>query len=322
MTSPKALKALVRARMAETGESYTTARRQVLGTPSRADREREPGEDFSRGSDLDDVQHDTPRSTGRPASTGGTRGQGVEGSTGRSKDEWYALLDAWDGTQRTHTQLARWLVREHEVKGFWAQTIAVGYGQARGMRSPGEAPAAPVSVSLDRTIDVPAEDVFHAFVDEWIRSDWLPEVSFRVQAATPAESVRAQWRDQAGAAGVVGVDLQALTPERTRATLTHDGLADADQTARMKTFWQEHLSILKDLLESDLGRIRHGAGTSGEGRRPTGLMPSDGLDHPLGDVSQFLIAVLGRHPQDRERGVCIAAVLGHDHADGLVDRGA
>jgi hypothetical protein len=258
MTSPKGLKALVRARMAQTGESYTTARRQVLGTPSRADQARQPAEDLSLGSDLDaageastagDGAPRTPVSQRTPA--GQNQSQGVEGSTGRTREEWYALLDAWDGTQRTHSQLARWMVREHEVKGFWAQTIAVGYEQARGMRAPGAPAPATAVVTVDRTIDVPAEDVFHAFVDEWIRTDWLPEVSFRVRTATSPVSVRAQWRDQRGTAGAVTVELHALAPERTRATVTHDGLADAAETAAMKVFWQEHLSILKDLLESD-----------------------------------------------------------------------
>jgi hypothetical protein len=41
-------------------------------------------------------------------------------------------------TERKHAEIARWLVTEHEVDSWWAQSVTVGYEQARGMRAPGQ----------------------------------------------------------------------------------------------------------------------------------------------------------------------------------------
>jgi hypothetical protein len=72
--------------------------------------------------------------------------------TGRSVDQWFALLDGVGATARSHAQIARWLAEEHEVPGWWAQSITVRYEQARGMRLPGQQPDGTFSVSVSRSL--------------------------------------------------------------------------------------------------------------------------------------------------------------------------
>jgi len=72
--------------------------------------------------------------------------------TGRSADEWFALLDAADATRLSHAQIARLLVDEWEVPGWWAQSITVRYEQARGMRLPGQQADGTFSVSVSRSL--------------------------------------------------------------------------------------------------------------------------------------------------------------------------
>ena len=55
-------------------------------------------------------------------------------ATGRSRQDWFALLDAAGATGMAHADIARLLVDEHGVAGWWAQTVAVDYEQARGLR--------------------------------------------------------------------------------------------------------------------------------------------------------------------------------------------
>jgi hypothetical protein len=54
--------------------------------------------------------------------------------TGRSSDEWNALLDDWGAPQKGHTASARFLREEHGVSGWWAQTITNRYEWERGLR--------------------------------------------------------------------------------------------------------------------------------------------------------------------------------------------
>jgi hypothetical protein len=72
--------------------------------------------------------------------------------TGRSSEQWFALLDGADATRLSHTQIARLLVDEHEVPDWWAQSITVRYEQARGMRLPGQQPDGTFSVGVSRSL--------------------------------------------------------------------------------------------------------------------------------------------------------------------------
>lgn len=225
MTSQKSFKSRVRARMDKTGESYTTARRHLLN------------------------RVETPQSA--PPATEGVRPQGfsdasVRERTGRGWDEWFAVLDAWGATARTHAEIADWLVTEHEVPGWWAQSVAVAYEQARGMRAPGQKSDGLFSAGGSRTVAVPVERLFDAFADDQMREEWLPGVKVRVRTATAPKSFRADWAD--GTRIVVG-----FTPKgeaKAHVGLQHERLPDADAAAQLKAYWRERLAALKQLLET------------------------------------------------------------------------
>jgi hypothetical protein len=97
MTKQRSFKSLVRARMAKTGESYTTARRHLLAKVE-------------------------PAPTAAPATqarmTQKVSDSALRERTGRGWQEWFALLDAWGATEHNHTEIARWLVTEHRVDNW------------------------------------------------------------------------------------------------------------------------------------------------------------------------------------------------------------
>jgi len=47
--------------------------------------------------------------------------------TGRTWSEWVELLDAMGATSMAHRDVARALHRDHDVPGWWAQMVTVGY---------------------------------------------------------------------------------------------------------------------------------------------------------------------------------------------------
>ncbi|MEU3736247.1 hypothetical protein AB0E78_04095 [Streptomyces sp. NPDC032198] len=59
-------------------------------------------------------------------------------ATGKTWTQWFALLDAWDGTSHNHTEVARHIREEHGTDGWYAQSVAVGYEQERGLREAGQ----------------------------------------------------------------------------------------------------------------------------------------------------------------------------------------
>ncbi|MGK5740462.1 hypothetical protein [Micromonospora sp. URMC 103] len=253
MTSQKSFKARVRARMDKTGESYTTARRQLLarvpatsdpitGKPPTAAAPPPPADAGTPTPETHTPETPTADQTDRIADAL------LRERTGRGWQEWFRLLDAEDATRRTHTEIARWLVTAHEVPGWWAQTVTVGYEQARGLRRPGQRRDGGYSVTGSRTVAVPVERLFAAFADETLRARWLPDVAVRLRTATPPRSFRADW---AGGPTRIVVGFEAIGETRSRVALQHEKLTGAGQAAELKAYWRDRLAALKQLLEAD-----------------------------------------------------------------------
>jgi hypothetical protein len=218
MTERKQFKRRVRARMEKTGERYTAARRHVLEPEAAV----EPGEKFDGVSD-----------------------EAVIRRTGKATGEWFALLDAWGATARTHGEIARHLQEEHGVPGWWAQSVTVLYERARGLRAKHEGPQG-FGVGASRTVAVPVERLYAAFVEEEERDRWLPPGSLRLRTAQPGRSARFDWEN--GRTRVI-VGFTAKGEAKSAVAVQHERLSDADEAERTKEAWRERLTALKALLE-------------------------------------------------------------------------
>ncbi|MGW0362704.1 hypothetical protein [Streptomyces sp. NPDC002990] len=166
--------------------------------------------------------------------------------TRRGWAAWFAELDAWGATGRTHTEIARRLVDAYGVSGWYAQSVTVGYEQERGMREVGQSSGGDWQASASRTVRAGAERITEAFADAALRERWLPHVDFTLRTHRPGKSVTADWD---GASSRVCVYLTPKGADRTQVGVGHTKLADADAVEVYKAFWKERLGALKDLLE-------------------------------------------------------------------------
>ncbi|MEV0005422.1 hypothetical protein AB0H28_24480 [Micromonospora sp. NPDC050980] len=232
MTRQKSFKTRVRTRMDKTGESYTTARRQLL---TRTGADPTPAEPRPVGQTQQDRISDAL----------------LRERTGLDWAGWCARLDAWGAVERTHAEIARWLADEHGVPGWWAQTVTVGYEQARGLRAPGQRRGGGFEATGSRTVGVPMEALFRAFADEPTRRRWLPDVEVRVRTATAPKTFRADW---AGGPSRIVVGLTPVTGAKTRVAVQHEKLTDADEADRLKAYWRDRLGALKAMLEREVAR--------------------------------------------------------------------
>ena len=189
--------------------------------------------------------------------------------TGRGWEEWLALIDAWGGTSRTHSEIASWLMSEHQMEGWWAQSVTVGYERARGMRAMGQLVDG-FSATASKTVNVPLERLYDAVADGRRRARWLPNAPFAVSSATPRRSVRGAWEDEtttvasngssegsatrgakrAPRASRVSIELSAKGDDKSQLQVQHTRLRDATAAEALKTFWRERLAELKRVLES------------------------------------------------------------------------
>lgn len=220
MTTQKTFKQRVRARADKTGESYTAARSQLLRKAGAS----------------------APPTAVELA---GMSDEAMMRGSGRHIREWLEILDAWGATERRHPEIARWLVAEHGIGGWWAQSVTVAYERARGLRAMHQQPGG-YAVSASRTIAVPPERISDAFTDDALRERWLPNAPISVRTANRGRSARFDWADPPS---LVGFNLFTKGEGRTQIALGHEKLPDAGAADRIKAMWRGRLSALKETLE-------------------------------------------------------------------------
>lgn len=169
--------------------------------------------------------------------------------TGKDWPQWFAVLDAWGATSRNHTEIARHVREDHGVDGWYAQSVAVGYEQERGLREVGQSSTGEWRTSGSKTIAASPAEVIEAFADEAVRRRWLPDADLTLRTHRPAKSVTADFKDAEGTTTRISVTLTVKAPEKTVVGVGHEKLRDAAEVAAYKVFWRERLAELKSLLE-------------------------------------------------------------------------
>ncbi|MBW8874679.1 MAG: DUF4287 domain-containing protein [Acidobacteria bacterium] len=171
--------------------------------------------------------------------------EAVQSRTGKTWDEWFAILDAAGCREMDHQQVVAWLSGQPGVGPWWQQMVTVTYERARGKRVKHETPAG-FQVSGSRTIAVPVSRLFAAWTDEALRQRWLPDADFTVRKATPDKSLRIAWGDGTNAE----VNFYPKGEAKSQVAVDHKKLPDAQEAARRKAWWSEALDRLRETLET------------------------------------------------------------------------
>lgn len=218
MTRQKSFKHLVRTRMQKTGERYSAARAILLAAQEPASTE----------TPVLAVSEDT-----------------IRRRTGRGWEAWFDLLDGWGAADRRHGDVVRWLVDEHGTDSWSAQAVTVSYERARGLRAVGQHGDG-FAITASKTVAVPVDRLFEAFLDASLRPRWLPDGELRERTASRPRSARFDWGDGATR---VNVGFAAKGDARSTVALQHERLADTAEAERMRAFWRARVTALKQELE-------------------------------------------------------------------------
>jgi hypothetical protein len=214
MTEDKARKRSIRTRMAKTGESYTAARRHTLKSKEAP--------------------------TPRKSLDLGKSDETIHRGSGKTWDEWFAILDSWGAREQTHTEIARYVHEEHDVSGWWAQTVTVGYERGRGMRGVNERTNG-FYVGVSKTLPVGVNRLFEEFTDPRKRNRWLEPGTLRTRTSQPGKSARFDFRD-----GGSRVHVYFVSKGTSKASVhvQHERLSDEGAVEMMRAYWKERLTAL------------------------------------------------------------------------------
>lgn len=195
-----------------------------------------------------DQRNPAPVPSDRAPSPEGPRpSKGLRHATGRDREEWFAVLDAWGAPGRPYRAIADWLTGEHNMSNWWAQKVIVEYEEARGLRDPGVRRDGTFEVSASKTVAVPVERLFAAFADAELRNRWLPGAALRERPSQAGSSLRFDWEHDGTR---VVVSFTASGESKSQVAVQHEHLPDVTSAQERKAYWRERLAALKTELES------------------------------------------------------------------------
>lgn len=217
MTRNESFKRRIRARMEKTGERYGAARRVLIEQATT----RDPRAWVADPEHTDEV---------------------VRANTGRGWDQWRDLIDGWPGHADGHAAVATWLQEEHDVPGWWAQSVTVGWERITGRRLPHQMADGTFTANRSATITTDPATLRELLLDADGRAVLFPgfdEVTLRSRPTS--KNVRLGLDD-----GVVEVAIAPREDGRVTVTVAHSRLASSDQVTHWKGFWGDWLAALDD----------------------------------------------------------------------------
>lgn len=228
MPRDKDRKRIIRARMKKTGESYTTARAQVISKaqptpPSRA-------VDYAALAGMSDAV--------------------IAAKTGYTWGEWERVLDADNAAAMAHRDIATLVHEKHGIGSWWTQSVTVGYERIKGLRERGQQRSGEYQASKSKTLNVPVDVAFEAWADRKTRRRWLRGVEPQVRTATASRSMRLSWTD----GSLVAVWFQAKGRAKSVVGVQHTKLPNRAAVDRVKREWAAHFDALASLMADRTGR--------------------------------------------------------------------
>lgn len=255
MTRASALKQVIRARAAKTGERYTTARRHVLAAlkPSAISIAKPPSATV------------VPKPAASTSALRATADKKVRGGlsestslriTGHGLEHWFQVLDRFGGVEKGHTASARHLADDHKIDGWYAQGITVAFERARGVRGVNQRCDGKYEVSVSKVVAADAAGVIKLFTDKRLRKRWATSVDANlvkaISAAIDAPKSKGwvvrpdgqgRWRYKWGET-TVQCNLYPKAGGKVSLVVTNLNLAGADSVEERRTLWKAALNAL------------------------------------------------------------------------------
>ena len=216
MTTNESFKKRVRARMAKTGEKYGAARRVLIEQAADSD----------------------PRAW---VSDPGHPDEGVRENTGRTWEAWRDLIDVSPVADEGHTAVARWLQEEHDVDGWWAQAVTVGWERITGRRLPHQMADGTFTANRTATVTTDPEALRELLLDDDGRADLFPGMFPELRSRPTSRTVRVGLPE-----GVAEIAIESRDDGRVRISVAHAKLPTSDDVGHWKAFWGEWLETLDE----------------------------------------------------------------------------
>jgi hypothetical protein len=224
MTTDGILPPHVRERLVELGERYGAT--PATGRPSAA------ADDGPAGT-LSAAE--TSTGTATPEHSDAV----IRDNTGHSWQHWREVIDAWPGHDQGHSAVAAWLQQEHDVPGWWAQAITVGWERLTGRRLPHQMADGTFTANRSATITADRPVLAELLRDEDAHALLFPGLAPQLRSRVTSKTVRI-----ALVSGVAELSLASKDDRRVTVTIGHAKLPGSADVEHWRSFWGEWLATL------------------------------------------------------------------------------
>lgn len=190
----------------------------------------------------------------------------VEKATGRTWDRWIAFIDERGGDDLDHKGIVALVKAEGGVeKGWWQQTVTVGYEHAKGRRVVGQTGDAGYQIGVQRVIPLEQGALWDLLASEAGLGVWLGPgtgaltlapgeqyatrdgFSGEVRTVKAGHKLRLTWqpadRDRPTTLQL-SLSCPRNTEEKTTLRFHHEKLDGTDERDRMRAHWKGVLDAL------------------------------------------------------------------------------
>lgn len=169
----------------------------------------------------------------------------IENATARTWGQWLRLLDDAGAARVGHSAIAE-LALEHmpeDLKnpGWWAQGVAIGYEQERGLRVPGQGSDGTFKTSVSRTVSMPGDRAREAWARMMVQRTEHRGHRLVGEPRTSDTEKRLYWRAALDDGSRVSWGAEGKGEGKTLLTVTHEKLAGPEVIDGWKAHWKDLL---------------------------------------------------------------------------------
>ena len=199
----------------------------------------------------------------------GVSSEAVAKATGRDWTGWLEFLDGLGARELDHKGLVALLAGPGGLDhGWWQQTVAVGYGQARGLRVVGQTAEGNFQIGVQKTLPLPADEAWTLLTEDPGRTLWLghtDNLEFvtgeqygtsegtrgAIRSLVPGERVRLTWHHPDLARPSTLQIYVAPSGEKASVRFHQERLSSLEEREQMRRRWKD---VLEELLQVALIR--------------------------------------------------------------------
>ena len=196
-------------------------------------------------------------------------------ATGRSWNEWVSFLDEQGARNLTHKEIVAVVAGAGGLEnGWWQQSVAVGYEQARGLRVVGQTSGADFQIGVQKTLPLSSGAAWDLLVSEAGRAVWLGKTadieltkgaayqteeghSGEIRSCLPGQRIRLTWSHPALARTSTLQLTLTDSQDRTSVRFHQEQLSSPEEREKMRNHWRGVLNELQTLTHPPPPSLRH-----------------------------------------------------------------